>query len=60
MKLPWTKRAEEAEARAEEAQRAVDDTKYGWLEVLETTGRAHRQHELNHWTETVSIIFSGK
>jgi hypothetical protein len=50
MKLPWTKRAEDAEQRVERADQQLHTVERQWVRVDLATGPAIHQRQLNGWT----------
>lgn len=63
MRFPWTKqidkRAAEAELQADAAAEQLQRVREMWPRTLEAATEAHRQRQLNGWTETVKAIFGG-
>jgi hypothetical protein len=56
MKMPWTRRADEAHDAAERAHRECEETK-GW--ATRVVHELKHQREVNGWTQDILDIFGG-
>lgn len=60
MKLPWTKRAEEAERLAREAEAQRADVERQAVDARRQIRRAHEHQELNGWNQVARALIVGE
>ena len=60
MRMPWTRRAERERDAREDAEKRLAEVKADWPRVKHQTATARQQMELNGWTRTITVIFSGR
>lgn len=57
MKFPWRHRADTAQKHRVHAEQRLDRVLADWPRIHEEVAAIRREHELNHWTDTIVSVF---
>lgn len=60
MKFPWKKREEELHLETLRAEADLEDIQRRWPQVNKSTSAIRQHRQMNHWSNEISAIFSGR
>lgn len=59
MRMPWTRRADEAAKERKAAEQRLEQARKDWSRINREVAVTREEKQLNGWTATVTSIFSG-
>ena len=60
MRLPWQRRADRLKADTAQAKKRLHDVRADWAHVRATVDATKRERQMNGWTATFEVLFSGR
>lgn len=60
MRLPWTRRGDDARDDRVKAELKLQQVRADWPRINQEVAVTRRERELNGWTRTVQTLFSGR
>ena len=60
MRFPWNRRADRERDAREEAEERLAEVRRDWHRVNQAVAETRREAQLNHFTATITTIFSGQ